>query len=172
MDHDTNSTRALAAMAYTNAKPAPELQKLDYFVGEWLTEGTIAPGPWGAGGPFSWTENTKWMSGNFFLVGHWDFKMPSELGGPGEEIFVIGYDAHRNVYTFDAFSSLGLHQISEGSVNGDTWTWTSRAAYGAQTVHQRMIMKVLSPTSYILKFEISEDAKTWKTFMEGKAVKK
>lgn len=110
-------------MANTIAKPAPELQKLDYFVGAWLTEG-------------------------------------------------IGYDTRRNVYTFDAFSSLGLHQTSEGSVNGDTWTWTSRPAYGAQTVQQRMTMKILSPTSYILKFEISEDARTWKTFMEGKAVKK
>ena len=93
----------------TTPKPGPEVAKLAYFVGKWATKGTILPGPWGAGGEFSWIESTKWMSGQFFVIGHWDFKMPAELGGDGEEMFVMGYDANRSIYTFDAFSSHGLH---------------------------------------------------------------
>jgi len=35
-----------------------------------------------------------------------------------------------------------------------------------------MTMKVLSPTSYTAKLEISIDGTSWSTFMEGKATKK
>jgi hypothetical protein len=97
-------------------KPGPEVQKLGCFAGTWTTEGTIAPGPWGAGGKFSWTETTEWMSGNFFVVGQWDFQMPPELGGDGKEIFFMVYDTNQYVYTFDAFSSQGRHQVSRGTV--------------------------------------------------------
>lgn len=153
------------------SKPSPELKKLSYFVGTWLTQGTIAPGPWGAGGKFRWAESTKWMTGGFFLVGHWNFIMPADMGGDGEELFVIGLDTRNGVYTFDAFSSQGLHQISKGTCVGDTWTWTSDGLQDGRPVEQKMTMRILSGTSYLLKFEISFDSKTWMTFMEGKARK-
>jgi hypothetical protein len=100
-------------MKIRKPEPVPEIKKLGYFVGNWSTFGTITPGPWGPGGKFCWTETTNWMTGRFFLVGHWDFQMPAKMGGDGEELFVIGYDTRRNVYTFDAFSSQGLHQVSK-----------------------------------------------------------
>jgi len=152
-------------------KPSPEVKKLAYFVGTWKTHGTIAPGPWGAGGEFSWTETTKWMTGRFFLVGHWNFKMPADLGGDGEELFVIGFDASQSVYTFNAFSSQGLHQISKGTCIGRTWTWTSDGVQDGRPVQQKMTMRILSRATYLLKFEISSDGTTWMTFMEGKARK-
>ena len=158
--------------AQTVARPAPEVAKLGYFVGKWATKGTILSGPWGTGGDFSWTETTEWMSGNFFVVGHWDFHMPAELGGDGEELFVMGYDAARSVYSFDAFSSQGLHQVSKGTLSGDLWTWTSESIQNGKPVQQKMTMQILSPTSYSLKFELSSDGAKWMTFMEGKAVKK
>ncbi len=163
--------RGRGSLEQSAAKPGPEVKKLGYFVGMWITEGTIAPGPWGAGGKFSWVETTKWMSGNFFMIGHWDFKMPPELGGDGEEIFVMGYDTNRKFYTFDAFSSQGQHQVSRGTLRGDMWIWTSRAARGGKNVKQKMTMKVLSPASYAVKLEVSMDG-AWITFMEGKAAKR
>ncbi len=154
------------------AAPAPEVAKLGYFVGKWTTRGTILPGPWGAGGEFSWTESTEWMTGNFFVIGHWDFQMPAELGGDGKEIFIMGYDTNRRVYSFDAFSSQGLHQVSKGTLSDDTWLWTSESIQGGKPVQQKMTMQVLSPSSYNLKFELSMDGAEWMTFMEGKAVKR
>jgi hypothetical protein len=168
----TNKARDKAKPAQAAAKPAPEVAKLGYFVGKWATKGTILPGPWGSGGDFRWTETTEWMSGNFFVVGHWDFQMPDELGGHGEELFVMGYDANRNVYSFDAFSSQGLHQVSKGTLSGDLWTWTSESIQNGKPVQQKMTMEILSPSSYNLKFELSSDGATWMTFMEGKATKK
>jgi hypothetical protein len=152
-------------------KPERELAKLDYFIGNWIVEGTIFPGPWGTGGKFGWTDKTEWMAGKFFLVGHWNFTMPAELGGDGEELFVMGYDTRKSVYTFDAFSSQGLHQVSTGRLDGDTWIWDSEGIQAGQSVTQKMTMKTLSPTEYRLKFEISSDGMAWTTFMEGRAVK-
>jgi hypothetical protein len=152
-------------------KPAAEVKKLGYFVGKWITTGTISPGPWGASGKFSWNEVTDWMAGNLFVVGHWNFKMPRHLGGDGEEIFIMGYDTDRGVYTFNAFSSQGRHQVSQGTVTGDTWTWTSEAIYDGEKVDQKLTMKILSPKAYTQKFEICMDGAAWITFMDGQTTK-
>jgi hypothetical protein len=156
----------------SSPKPGPELKKLSYFVGTWITQGTIAPGPWRGGGKFSWKETTKWMTGHFFLVGHWNFKMPADMGGDGEELFVIGFDTSHGVYTFDAFSSQGLHQISRGTRRAATWTWTSEGFLDGRPVQQKMTMRILSRTSYTLNFEVSMEGTTWLPFMQGKARKK
>jgi hypothetical protein len=153
-------------------KPAPEVKKLNYFAGTWTTDGTIGQGPWGMGGKFSWAETTEWMSGKFFIAGDVDFKMPPEMGGDGKETWIMGYDTHQNVYTRDGFDSKGRHDVSKGTVSNDTWIWTSQGNYGGQEIKQKMTMKILSPTSYSMKFEVSTDGTTWMTFMEGKATKK
>jgi len=162
----------VSAFAQMNMQPGPEVKKLDYFTGTWTTEGTVAQGPWGVGGKFTSTDTSEWMPGNFFVQTHSDFKMPPEVGGDGKEVSLMGYDTQENVYTYDAFSSQGRRESSKGTVNGDTWTWTSSQNYGGQQIQQKMTVKVLSPTSYNMKFEVSMDGKDWMPFMEGKATKK
>ena len=103
---------AVSAWAQMGDKPGAEVKKLDYFVGTWTTEGTVSPGPWGAGGKFSGTHTNEWMSGDFFLVGHGTFKMPSEVGGEGTETSIQGYDTDKNVYTRDGFNSGGRHDVT------------------------------------------------------------
>ncbi len=157
----------------TNVQPGPEVKKLDYFVGNWASEGTIAQGPWGMGGRFSAAGTNEWMPGNFFVQGHAAFKMPPEVGGEGKEVAFMGYDTDQNLYTYDSFNSQGRRETSKGTVNGDTWTWNSTATYGGQDIAQKMTMKILSANSYSFKFEVSLDGgKTWMTFMDGKATKK
>lgn len=165
-------TFAVSAWAQMENKPGPELKKLDAFVGTWTTDGTVAQGPWGAGGKFSATNTTDWMSGNFFTEGHSDFKMPAEIGGDGKETVYMGYDTDQNVYTYDSFSTQGRHNVSTGTVTGDTWLWTSEAIYSGQHIKQKMTIKILTPASHSVKFEISLDGTSWMTFMEGKATKK
>lgn len=163
---------AASAVAQMPDKPGPQVKKLDYFVGTWTSEGTIPPGPWGNGGKFSSTETSEWMPGGFFLVSHSDFKMPAELGGDGKGTSIMGYDTDKNVYTVDEFSSQGRHDTSKGTLTGDTWVWTSSANYDGQDIQQKMTIKVLSPTSYTMKFESSIDGTNWMTFMDAKATKK
>ena len=163
---------AVSAMAQMGGPPGPEVKKLDYFIGTWNSEGTIAQGPWGMGGKFTSTGTSEWLPGNFFVVSHEEFKMPPEVGGEGKAIAVMGYDTDANTYTFDQFNSLGRRETSKGTVSGDTWTWTSSANYGGQEIEQKMTVKIVSPTSQTFKLEISMDGKNWMTFMDGKATKK
>jgi hypothetical protein len=162
----------VSAGAQMAPKPGAEVKKLDYFVGTWNLDATIGQGPWGPGGKFTSTDILEWMPGNFFVEGHADFKMPPELGGDGQVVVFIGYDTDENAYTHDSFNSQGRREVSKGSVSGDTWTWESMQNYGGQDVKKKMTMKVLSPSSYSVKLEISIDGTNWMTFMEGKATKK
>lgn len=152
------------------APPAPELKKLDFMSGNWTAEGTINPSPGMPGGKFAETSQAEWMDGNYFLVEHSD----GDFGamGKAKELAVMGYDADRKVYTYHAFSSTGENESATGTVDGDTWTWTSDEHMGGMTMKGRYTMKVLSPTSYTMKFELSQDGTNWMTAMEGKATKK
>lgn len=163
---------AVSAVAQMGGPPGPEVKKLDYFIGTWNSDATIAQGPWGAGGKVTATDTTEWMPGNFFLVTHSDFKMPPEVGGEGKRIDVMGYDTDASTYTSDTFNSQGRRQSSTGTLSGDTWTWNSSANYGGQQIDQKLTIKTLSTTSYTFKFEVSMDGKNWMTFMDGKATKK
>ncbi len=161
-----------SAWAQMALKPGPEVKKLDYFTGSWTTDGTIAQGPWGAGGKFTATDTANWMAGDFFVEAHSEFKMPPEIGGEGKAVAYMGYDTNENVYTRDEFNSQGRRNVSKGTVTGDTWTWTSSQTYAGQEIKQKFTMKIVSPTSYTFKFEISMDGTNWMPFMEGKATKK
>ncbi len=149
-------------------KPAPELKKLDYFVGTWKMDGEMKPGPMGPGGKMMETEKVQWMDGNFFLVMNDDFK--GDMGS-GTGVAYLGYDSNDKMYTYDAFNSTGEAEHSKGNVDGDTWTWTSDEKMGGMTVKGRFIVKTLTPTSYNFKFDMSQDGTNWSTVMEGKATK-
>jgi hypothetical protein len=149
-------------------KPGPELQKLKYFVGNWTSEGDMKPGPMGAGGKITVQEEAKWMEGGFFVVFNSTFK--SAMGN-GAGLALMGYDPQESVYTYDEFNSMGEAVHSRGAVEGDTWTWTNEMKMGPQTVKARFTQKILSPTSYSYKFEMSPDGTTWNLIMDGKATK-
>jgi hypothetical protein len=149
--------------------PAPELKKLDFLTGDWTAEGTAMAG---SAGTSKWNMNThaEWLEGNYFLVEH----SHGDLGPAGKitELAVMGYDRDRKVYTYNVFSSAGQAESATGSIDGDTWTWLSDEHMNGTTFKGRYTMKVLSPTSYTMKFELSQDGVNWSTAMEGKATKK
>jgi Protein of unknown function (DUF1579) len=148
------------------------VKKLDYFAGTWTTEGTIAQGPWGAGGKFTVSTTAEWLPGNFFLQSKSDSQMPPEIGGENKSLMVLGYDTQQNTYTSDRYTSMGQHESAKGTVSGDTWTWNSSMNYGGMDIQGKMTIKVLSPTSYTMKYELSMDGKNWMPFMDGKVTKK
>jgi hypothetical protein len=145
---------AFAAQAQMQMpKPGPEHKKLDYFLGTWSTDGDMKPGPMGPGG--------------FFIVIHSDMKMPM---GTGTGLAVMGYNADQKKYTYHEFNSMGEAEAATGTVDGDTWTWTDENMMNGNVVHGRYTMKILSPTSYTFKYEVSQDG-NWTTVMDGKTTK-
>jgi hypothetical protein len=151
--------------------PAPELKKLDMFSGDWTSEGSMTAGPGGTA-PMKWIGNThaEWLEGNFFLVEHSEMDLGAM--GKGKELAVMGFDSDKKVYTYKSFNNMGEAETSTGTVEGDTWTWLSEEHFGGKVMKGRYTMKVLSPSSYTMKFELSPDGTSWMTAMEGKAVKK
>jgi len=150
-------------------KPAPEVSKLDYLAGDWISEGDMKPGPMGPGGKITSTDQVKWMEGKFFIVMNSKFKGAM---GDGTALAVMGFDPDKKVYTYNEYNSMGQVNHSEGTITGDTWNWTSDENMGGQTFKGRYTMKVMSPTAYSFKYEVSQDGANWTTVMDGKSTKK
>jgi Protein of unknown function (DUF1579) len=150
-------------------KPSSELKKVDYFAGNWTTEGDMKPGPMGPGGKMIMTERNQWMEGGFFLTMQSEFKVAGLGSGTG--MAYIGYESDKKIYTYDEFNSMGEVQHSTGTVEGDTWNWNGKKRLGDSTMKTRFVIKTLSPTSYTFKLEMSLDGNKWSTVMDGKATK-
>jgi hypothetical protein len=149
-------------------KPGPELQKLNYFVGSWTSEGDMKPGPMGPGGKITIKEDASWMEGGFFVVFRSTFK---SVMGDGTAVAYMGYDPEEKMYTYDEFNSAGQVVHAKGNFDGDTLTWNNEMKMGPQTIKGRFTQKMLSPTSYSYRFEMSADGTNWNLAMEGKDTK-
>jgi hypothetical protein len=135
-------------------KPGPEVKKLAYNIGTWNLEGVAKPfGPM-PGGKITGTEKCEWLSGGFFVTCHSQGTGPM---GPGKSVSFLGYDPNEKVYTYHAFSSMGDAIDSKGTVNGDTWNWTSDSKMGDTKMSVRVTIKEVSPTEYTFKLEMSQN---------------
>ena len=162
------SSAALAQMEMP--KPGPEHKKLDMFTGSWTVDGDVKPGHMGPGGKVLETEKCEWMEGNFFLVCTLDYK--SNTMGSGSGASYMGYSNDAKAYTYREFNSWGEFTDAKGSLDGDTWTWTSDEKMGDASMKGKFTMKILSPTAYNFSFEMSSDGAKWDLIMDGKATKK
>lgn len=156
---------ATASAQMNMPKPGPEHKKLDYFTGNWTCDGDTKPGPMGPGGKMTMTDDSKWMDGGFFVVIHSQYKSPM---GNGTGLAFLGYDADEKKYTYNEFNSDGEVVLSKGTVDGDAWTWIGDMKPAGKG---RFSEKILSPTSYSFKFEMSSDGASWTPFMDGKCTK-
>jgi hypothetical protein len=162
---------AAAAMAQESTpKPAPEHKKLDVLVGSWVLEGDVKPSSMGPGGKVTENEKCEWMEGGFFLICHVDFK--SATSGNGSGLSVIGYSTSDKAYTYREFNSWGEFEDSRGTLDGDTWTWTSDEKMGDAVMKGRFTMKFTSPAAYTFTYEMSPDGAKWTAVVDGKATKK
>jgi uncharacterized protein DUF1579 len=161
---------AAAALAQMEApKPGPELKKLDLLAGTWTIDADLKAGPMGPGGKITETEKCVWQEGGFYLICNSNY---TGAMGSGVGLSVMGYSTEDKVYTYHEFNSWGEADDSKGTIDGDTWTWTNESKMGGMTMKGKYTMKVLSPTSYSMSYEMSQDGTKWMTAMDGKATKK
>ena len=160
-------TTAIASAQMAMPKPGPEHKKLDYFIGNWTCDADSKPGPMGPGGKMTMMDESKWMEGGFFVVIHNQFK--SVGMGSGSGIGFLGYDGDEKKYTYNELNSFGENIVSKGTVDGDNWTWIGEMKQPAGK--GRFSEKILSPTSYSFKFEMSTDGANWMPVMDGKCTK-
>ncbi len=148
--------------------PTPEHEKMNYFAGDWKLQGTMKVSSTVSGGDFTSTEHSEWVSGNFFL--QTQSSMHSVMGDV-RGVRVMEYNADDKVYTYNAYNSLGEHQMATGHVMDHVWTWTSEAKMNGVIAKGRYTITVVSPLVYTFKYETQTPAGAWSTVMEGKAMR-
>jgi hypothetical protein len=147
----------------------PALKRLDYFVGTWTLKGDINTSPLGPGGKFTGTHHNGWSSDSLSLVSQWDEQRPN---GVDSGHAVYRYDSDQKIYMYHGVDSTGEAEDSTGTVEGNTWIWTSNPTMeNGETLKGRFTMKEVSSTSYSFRFETASANGEWKTAMEGNAVK-
>jgi len=102
----------------------PEHRRLEPFVGQWKTEGTIQATPTGPGQKFHAVDTYEWVPGGYFVLHRWDAHMPD---GRTQGIEILGYDAARATYTVQSFDSAGNSDAMTASVAGDAWTFEGKS---------------------------------------------
>jgi hypothetical protein len=156
---------ALAQTPLDPPKPSPEHKKLEYFAGVWTVEGEMKPGPGGPGGRMTGKETCQWFSGGFNLVCN------STGTGPNGKITgqsILGYSTEGKHYTFYGIDNTGWSDSAKGTLESDTWSWTSEGTMGGQPMKTRYTIKQLSPSEYAFKGELSVNGGPFTVVVEGK----
>jgi hypothetical protein len=163
------SVAAVIAQKQEMPKPSPEHQRLGAFVGNWTFEGDLKPGSMGPGGKMTSTDRIEWAPGNFFVQRSYQGKSPN---GEMQGLEILAYDGAKNLYTFNAFDSLGNMASGTMTVKGNTWTTTGTMTMAAVTVRDRCSLEFEAGGSALtMKCEISTDGRTWTPTFDGRAKK-
>jgi len=162
---------ALVAVAGDPPAPQPtaEHHELEMWVGTWSGQAEMKPGPFGPGGPMTWTQTCTWFEGGtFHVVCRSEETSPM---GPMKGLGIIGYKAEKKVYTHYGVDSSGWSGYAEGTRTGDTWEFQSQETIGDTTFHSRYRMTLVSPNTMEFTWSMSEDGTNWVVMMEGTSEK-
>lgn len=143
--------------APVQAKPSPELKRLDVLVGKWKTEGqTKDSSPIKVIG----TDTYEWLPGGFFLIHHVDVRMGDESVNVSE--IIGGYDVTNQTYPMRSFDSQGNFITMHASVN-NAGVWTFRGESERATL-------VVSDdgNSMTAHWEQTSDGANWQPWMDMK----
>jgi uncharacterized protein DUF1579 len=146
-------------------KPGPENARMTFFVGKWIEEGDLKPGPYGPGGKFTFTKNCDRLRGNFAVLCHSEGQM---LGMTVKGTSVMSYNRGEKKYIYFESNSRGENTYSKGTVDGDAWTWINESEMNGKTMHAEFTLKRLSEDSASYKFEMGTGSEPLALLMEGK----
>ena len=149
------------------AAPTPQ-QMMGYFAGDWKLTGTAKISPSGPSTPYSATEHGEWLPGGYFL------EIRSKSHGPLGDVHgvrMLEYNSGKNLYTYNAYNSLGEHQIGICKVQGGSWVWSADEKMNGVITEGRYTVTLTSPNAYNFKSEVRKPAGGWATVMEGTATR-
>jgi hypothetical protein len=146
-------------------KPGPEHARLGFFVGEWKSEGDVKASPYGPAGKFTFVEKCVWLPGNFALECNSQGQMS---GMVVKGLSVMSYDTGEGKYIYFESNNMGENTYSKGTVDGDTWTWTSENQMNGKTIHSKFTLTRLNGDSASYRFEIGAGSDPLALVMEGK----
>lgn len=160
------SASLLAQTSSKIEKSSSARDRLNYFVGTWRMEVQIKASPFGPRTFFA-TEQNDWMPGRLLLISRQEGEAAAAIDG----LVVMGYNPEEKAYTYHVVKSTGELEDLKGTLEGNTWTWTSDGTTGNGAVRTRLTIQEASSASYTLKFETASEGRAWSTVMEGKVTK-
>ena len=138
--------------------PFAEIRRLGDLVGTWKLEGQIQKSPMGPGGKSSAISKCAWFDGEYFVVCRAEGTSPM---GKTSGMSVLGWDSDHKVYTFFSIDSRGMASTARGTVDGNTWTWTSEEKMGGKKMKSRFVLVQETPDRNRTAWSISPDGQTW-----------
>jgi hypothetical protein len=103
-----------------SAPPVPDLERLNVFIGRWLTEGETVAEPGTPAAPVVASDVYQWVPGGHFIM-HPAYGRIGSVAVGGLEI--IGYDASTGQFQTHFFDCDGNTSRETLSYRDGVWTW-------------------------------------------------
>jgi hypothetical protein len=141
----------------------PEHKKLEKLAGSWIAEETLAPSPWGPGGPAVGKIDARVGLGGFYVIADYTQEKDGKINYQGHGIY--GYDPKSHRYTMHWFDNMGMCTVEAtyGAWEGDKLVFQGQSEQG----HGRYTYTFLGDGRYEFMLEGSQDGRNWSQFMEG-----
>lgn len=162
----TATSMAAPGTASAEGPRSADHARLGVFVGKWNVVGDMAPSVLSPGGRFAGVHVGAWDFGGYFVVMRYE---GTDNGRSVRQIDLFGWDADSKRYTYDSFNSLGQRASYTGSVEGDTWTWSTERKADGRRMLIRMVQRFIGDRTITWKIETSTDNTNWATAVTGKA---
>jgi hypothetical protein len=114
---------SLSAGAAAQTPVAPELLRLERYLGSWTYEG--ADKTPGTGGAVTCRATRRWISGGNFVESHRTCDTPR---GSFDQVEVFGFDVRTREYTYIGFSGAVASTYRATSMEGNSVTWIGTGA--------------------------------------------
>ena len=140
-------------------KPSNQLKKLNFLIGKWHTEGETLRDVSRSSKKIKGMDTYEWISGGFFILHRVDVFMGNERI---EAIEIIGYDEGRKSYVMKSFDSQG-----ESLTMYAVLKKPGVLMFGDKKMHTILTVNK-NDNSMSAKWELAENGKTWKPWMNIK----
>jgi hypothetical protein len=139
-------------------KPAPEVQKLAYWVGTWKAEA----------GEDSETTTFEWFAGGFGVIGRTE---GTSAEGKYSSITICSYNPEAKTYTLYILSSNHPGRMAKGTAIGNTWYFETEGTVDGKPAKYRQTIVEVTPMLRTFRAEKSVDGGPWTLISMGRATK-
>ncbi len=148
-------------------KPAPELQKLAFMLGDWVHEETYQTTPFGPAGPGRGRSKVSWVLGDQHLNITYAANTPM---GRVEARGFLGYDAEAKAYRMSWFDNMGMATHYTGQLAEDgSLTFTTEYAYQGQKVKEQFLVARKDEAKLVFTARLQAPDGSWQPVMESVA---
>jgi len=145
-------------------RPTTQHRKLEALAGTWTGQEKMMPSPWDPkGGTARSTNEARMDLDGMHLVADYKQERDGRVTYRGHGVF--GYDPKRESYTMYWFDSMSYDPGGPalGRWEGDTLAFQMQSPMG----HHRYVYRFLGEGKYEFRIEMSQDGRSFHTWMEG-----